>query len=212
MPKVNIGRLLTITVLLTALTVLIFWLFRPMLSHLDADILTWATNIRTPFGIGFFGAITWLGKWYIVMALSAGLCIGFRQNSRFRQFCTPLLILLLGVSSSTYALKELFHRVRPGAMLPTFVEETFSFPSGHAAIAMALYGFLLFLVLKTIKQGMTRSILSFCCIALIFLIGFSRIYLGVHFFTDVWGGYLVGLWWVIIAIFSTEMALFKRKY
>lgn len=95
-------------------------------------------------------------------------------------------------------LKLLFHKPRP--MLQLIVSHGYSFPSGHAFSAIIVYGFLIYLTWTMIKTTAMRITILFISILLIFLIGISRIYLNVHYLTDVLGGYTSGLSWLIFCI------------
>ncbi|MBU4431911.1 LssY C-terminal domain-containing protein, partial [Patescibacteria group bacterium] len=86
---------------------------------------------------------------------------------------------------------------------------TYSFPSGHATTAVAFYGFVTYLLMSLIKSRRRKIHIFFVGFVLIFLIDFSRLYLGVHYLSDVWGGDLVGLLWLIIGISMAEWALIK---
>ena len=94
-------------------------------------------------------------------------------------------------------LKIIFKRERPiGIML---IEETgYSFPSGHTMVATIFYGFIIYLINKSKYNKKTKIILNILLIILIILIGISRIYLGVHFATDVIASYLIGISYLIL--------------
>jgi membrane protein DedA with SNARE-associated domain/membrane-associated phospholipid phosphatase len=95
-------------------------------------------------------------------------------------------------------LKMLFHRPRP---MPQLVAaHGYSFPSGHAFSAMTIYGFLIYLTWKMCSTKLLRTIIVSAFTLLIFLIGISRIYLNVHYLTDVLGGYASGLAWLVFCI------------
>ena len=79
------------------------------------------------------------------------------------------------------------------------LESTFSFPSGHATIAISFYGFVFYLLFKRYKF-FGKIVVVPAAILVGLLIGLSRIYLGAHFISDVLSGYLVGILWLIIAI------------
>ena len=91
-----------------------------------------------------------------------------------------------------------------------YLEKSFSFPSGHATIAVAFYGFIIYFLIKNVKSWNRKINIFFTGFILIILIGFSRLYLGVHFVSDVWAGYLIGAIWLIIGIGFTEFYLLKK--
>ena len=89
------------------------------------------------------------------------------------------------------ALKNIFARERPN-ILRLINETSYSFPSGHAMINASLYTMLVMLVIRFIKNRPYKIVLSFVCITLVIAIGFSRVYLGVHYAGDIIGGWLIG--------------------
>ncbi|WP_267927506.1 LssY C-terminal domain-containing protein [Desulfolithobacter dissulfuricans] len=98
--------------------------------------------------------------------------------------------------------KLAFHRPRPDEAV--LLESSYFFPSGHATMAVAFYGFLGYLLIRSAKQWKIRVNLFFLTCIPILLIGLSRIVLGVHYLSDVWSGYLVGTLWLIIGISLSE--------
>jgi undecaprenyl-diphosphatase len=119
------------------------------------------------------------------------------------------LVMALALSSNLI-LKKIINRTRPEAEHLVAVK-TLSYPSGHAMTAMAFYGFLIYLI----SQFRISKILKFPIIILLILlilsIGISRIYLGVHFPSDIAGGYIAGLIWVVFCVMIFNlMKIFKR--
>ncbi|MBU1613162.1 phosphatase PAP2 family protein, partial [Patescibacteria group bacterium] len=108
-----------------------------------------------------------------------------------------------GSAVCVYILKLLITRPRPTA-IPVYIEDSFSFPSGHATVAVALYGFLLYFCVKNIANKLWRWISITALFLVIFLLGFSRIYLGVHYFSDVIGGFLLGGIWLGVGIWFVK--------
>lgn len=102
-------------------------------------------------------------------------------------------------SVSNFILKNIVRRARPDH-LRLIKQGGYSFPSGHAMIAICVYGYILYLVVTCIKNKLLKIILSFFLILLIISIGISRIYVGVHYPTDVICGYLLALVEVIFLI------------
>jgi membrane-associated phospholipid phosphatase len=102
----------------------------------------------------------------------------------------------------TYFLKIYLARARPmGGLL---IEESFSFPSGHATVAFGVYGFLLYLSASYFflrKKRLYFYLSTFIFLLIILFIGLSRLYLGVHYATDVLFGYLVGFCGVLLGIY-----------
>lgn len=110
------------------------------------------------------------------------------------------------------SLKYIFNRERPVAIYHYFNEITPSFPSGHAFMSFITYGFAGFLIFKVVKNNYIKKIYYFSSIIIVFLIGFSRIYLGVHWFSDVIGAYVSGLIWLSIMITAYEYYIFKSSH
>lgn len=153
--------------------------------------------------------ITLLGKAKIVLSVAV-LCTVFCWIRKHREFILPLWITLAGSGVFSLLGKVAFHRQRPPG-IGVFTEASFSFPSGHATIATALYGFIVYYLWRQAQTWNRRLNILFGGSALILAIGFSRLYLGVHFLSDVLGGYLLGFLWLIIAICMVERHLFARS-
>lgn len=111
-----------------------------------------------------------------------------------------LWITLLSAESMTTIGKLLFHRPRPGGLLPVLPEDSYSFPSGHATGAMVLFGFLAYLFLRNHPSWKMKVSVIFSAALLIFLIDLSRLYLGVHYLSDVLAGNTLALTVLLFAI------------
>lgn len=141
--------------------------------------------------------ITDLGIWQVVLPLLASsLLILWRM--RLTWMSLPLIVTSLGASAFTYLGKLAFQRPRPAEAL--LLEHSYAFPSGHATIAVAFYGFITYLLIRTADNWRRRVNLFIVGTLLILSIGLSRIVLGVHYLSDVWAGYLIGTLWLIIGI------------
>lgn len=112
-------------------------------------------------------------------------------------------ITIIGAALSTYIGKILVHRDRPSGT-NVYTEESFSFPSGHAAMSTVFYGFLIYFYLLSGKSWKQKINAFFAGSLIIILISFSRLYLGVHYVSDVLGGITLGLLWLIIGITCIE--------
>jgi undecaprenyl-diphosphatase len=163
---------------------------------------------RTAFLTNVFTWITLLGKSQIILVfifISVALLWLWRLS-----FCIlPLVITVVGSESFTYFGKLAFHRPRPE--MAVFAENSFSFPSGHATIAVAFYGFVAYLLIRSAQSWNRKVNIFFGTALLIIAIGSSRVYLGVHYISDVWSGYLVGTMWLIIAVTFSEWLHHKKK-
>ena len=97
-----------------------------------------------------------------------------------------------------FLLKYLFKRKRP--LYPLQEAKGLSFPSGHAIMSVTFYGLLIYIISQTIKDKPLKLSLIISLIIFIQLIGFSRVYLRVHYASDVAVGYITGLLWLIISL------------
>ncbi len=161
-----------------------------------------------PSLVNFFIFITSFGSTAIsclIVILVCVICWIIRQP----YILIGLLISTIGSSIFTFLSKLLFHRVRPVDAL--LLEQSYSFPSGHATIAVALYGFLAYLTIR-FSSNFTRQVRIFFTMFLFaVLLGLSRMVLNEHYLSDVLGGFLVGILWLIISISLTEWLSARGK-
>ena len=133
--------------------------------------------------------ITYIGDPAIVMTFCLLLIV--IPKSR-KTIALPVSITVILSTILNIALKNLFTRERPN-ILRLINETSYSFPSGHAMINASLYMMLILFIFKFIKNTPRKLTLSALCMMLTIAIGFSRIYLGVHYAGDVLGGWLIGV-------------------
>ncbi len=161
------------------------------LTALDLRIEAVIDSARSAIGIEFWSWITTFGDSRTITVVALALAFVLWRHRRFA-YKTGFAVALFGSIGTSYALKLLIERPRPLAPLALINEPGYSFPSMHAAVSMATYGFLAYLLWHVLQPKSHRAPAVIALITLIGLIGFSRVYLGVHYATDVLGGYLVG--------------------
>ncbi|MEO8838671.1 MAG: LssY C-terminal domain-containing protein [Herbaspirillum sp.] len=168
------------------------------LDHATAQLVA---AFRAPAILPPFMWITSLGDTPIVAALFVVACVLLWLKKQ-KYVIAGLLTSTLGATAFTALSKLVFERSRPVESI--LLESSYSFPSGHATAAVAFYGFLGYLLIRSAARWKARVSLLFAIGIFIFLIGLSRIVLGVHYLSDVWAGYLVGTLWLIVGISLTE--------
>ena len=156
-----------------------------------ADVLTESAlaRLRAP---GLLRAAYWftqLGNWRIVLIEVLAASVVWLARGR-RYLILPLWTACLGSLAFNWTAKTALGRPRP--LTAYYLEPSFAYPSGHSAIAVACYGFLAYAVWKTTAVPGLRRAAPPAGGALIVLIGFSRLYLGVHYLSDVAGGFMQG--------------------
>jgi len=164
----------------------------------DGWLVHWLAAHRTPFGIGFFDAVSFVGNWEVAILVVVAAVI-FLWNRRRR---TALMIALACAGSElvVYFGKAGFGRPRPPAILSVVTELDGSFPSGHANISVALYALGFYLLFRATRSPRLRKLWLALTFLFPLLIGFSRLYLGAHYLSDVLAGWGVGLWWSILVL------------
>ncbi len=146
-------------------------------------------------------------------------------------FCNPIILLLLSLIILIFSkdkkmgliilinlfvsillnliFKGIIQRDRP--LEDFLIEESgYSFPSGHSMVSMAYYGLLMYFVFKKVDDKEIKYIIMFLLGFLILLIGFSRIYLGVHYASDVIGGFLISIVYLIWVIKLLNLKVYKN--
>jgi len=179
-----------------------------IIVSIDVRVANLLTIFRNPQLTDIFLWITLLGKWQVIFIFTIAV-IFILWLWKKQSFIIPFLLSIAGSEVFTVIGKHIFHRPRP--TVAVYFENSFSFPSGHATIAMAFYGFLAYILIKNSKNWKFKINTFFITVMVILLIGFSRLYLGVHYISDVWGGYLVGAIWFIIGISLSEYLLSKKQ-
>ncbi|MFH1287059.1 MAG: LssY C-terminal domain-containing protein [Candidatus Magasanikbacteria bacterium] len=193
------------TWLIIVLFFLLLHLFGVTQSVLDSGLVVGAdiriaqlmAVFRSAQFTNIFLWVTLLGSWQLIVA--GGLVVGLVLWARGRKIYIGALYLgLLACSVTVYLGKIMIHRDR--SLLSFYDESSFSFPSGHAAMSMMLYGFVAYALLKYLRSKKMQSLALLAGICVVGLVGFSRIYLCVHYISDVWAGYILGLFWLISSI------------
>ncbi|XJS10735.1 phosphatase PAP2 family protein [Aerococcaceae bacterium WGS1372] len=170
------------------------------LQHLDNRITLASYDIRTEWLTPFFMTITLLGNPPVMVALT--IILALFVYLRHRQTLLSLWVVLMmaiGSLGINPLVKNLIGRQRPDENLRLVAETTFSFPSGHAFASMSLFGALIIILLLSMKESKWRTLLITFIGLTIILIGFSRLYLGVHYFSDIIAGYSLGLAWLLVS-------------
>ena len=210
-PKINFNLLLASLVLLSALFA---WASLEIsrdgtILRLDAAVYDFFALQRNTMLTIIFFFFTLLGQVPIVFIITFFAALYLWIEGK-HWYVVPLLVSVIGCGFITLLAKELFARVRPE--LGLVQELTFAFPSGHAGIAVALFGFLGYVVLREMNDREKEIIIFFLAALLILLIGLSRLYLGVHYLSDIVSGYFVGLFWLVIAVLLSEGIRQSKTY
>lgn len=164
-------------------------------TYLISDFITPIAKIITQMG----GAI-------VLLAITIALLI-FLKNKKIG---IAVAINLGVVTLLNLFLKNIVQRPRPNEF--RLIDETgYSFPSGHSMVSMAFYGFLIYLIYKFVKSKRLKWILIIILSALIITIGISRIYLGVHYTSDVLAGFTISVSYLVIYTSIVKKFIGKRE-
>jgi len=169
------------------------------LTVVDRDIAVWLHLHATPTLTDAMMFISLLASWPVVM----GICLFMATYFAWKRSHYRLLALTLTIPVGmllTVMLKFAFHRSRPTWDDPILAIETFGFPSGHAMAATLLYGFLAAFGVRKVQAWRWRVLAVLSAGMLVVLIGFSRLYLGVHYLSDVLAGMAAGAAWLALCL------------
>ncbi len=154
----------------------------------DRAVLLWIHAHSPEWLEGPMRLVTALGYYQVVLPLLAAAVFTFYLKG-WRLSATLLLVSTIGGTLLTGVLKAVFGRARPELFDSGYTASFYSFPSGPATVAVGFYGALT-LILAYRFRGPTRWAVATCGVSLVLLIGLSRLYLGVHYPTDVLAGFL----------------------
>jgi undecaprenyl-diphosphatase len=188
-------KLFSLLFLLLFVLVLLDVSFEGKLVWLDEVIYQASLTWHTPWLDRIMCAISWCGipsNLFILVLFGAFALL-------YKRAWSNLFFVILSFSGSAilfWKIKELVARERPIAYSSEFAQQGYSFPSGHATMSIT-FSLALFLLLSPVLEKRDKSALLAFCVIFPLLVSFSRIYLGVHYLSDVLGGMLLGLFWVM---------------
>jgi undecaprenyl-diphosphatase len=173
----------------------------------DTTTVSWLQSHGTETGESIFNRIGWLGSagLYWIAALVA-LTFLVRRSWRRVGLVT---VCAVGAWLLNQMLKAIFHRERPSAATEFVSNGSFSFPSGHAMESIAIYGVIAYLIAERFPPS--RSLVRLGWLCLVAVIGFSRVYLGVHYASDVAAGFAAGFVWLFTCITGYRLTAAERR-
>ncbi len=176
------------------------------LTRFDVSLLEWFHSNGTETGVRVSEAISFLGSPLVLSILGIALAVYFISR-RAWIFLATWIAALVGAGILDRLLKAAIQRPRPPYAVATLHGPSFSFPSGHALSSLVAYGMIAYFVLVLrVRADSSRIIVICVATILIFAIGVSRLYLGVHYFTDVIAGYAVGAVWLSACVTGAGIA------
>jgi membrane-associated phospholipid phosphatase len=214
-PERYLGLHLTVGLIVVSVTIFVFMLVanevgkRERLNAFD-HIFSIALHAHsTRAGFLAFENVSQLGS---TPVLAVVVFLGAIPLLLLRQW--PLLAgwltAVAGVGVLDSFLKEFFRRVGPRLHNPWVAEAGWSFPSGHAMGTVVVYGFLVYMLLLIVRRTSRRIVIVATFVTIAIAIGFSRIYLGVHYFSDVLAGYVAAFSWLAVCVTGCEVARRRR--
>jgi len=158
----------------------------------------------TPGGIALAKAISLLGSPAVVGAWVLVVCVVLLVR-RERVLLVGWIAAIAGGGLLDQALKLTFRRPRPVWDAPIVTAQGWSFPSGHAMGSLVAYGMLAYLLVLHLRSTRAKAAVLVGAVLLVLAIGFTRLYLGVHYFSDVVAGYAAGTVWLAVCISGMEV-------
>ena len=197
-PTVFFETVIVISLALAVLALFLFgWLGNEILAgdtqHFDFAVRNWVHQFASPGMTRAMTAISLLG--YNILIVELLVAFAVFAKLRWRRAAAWMAVAMVGALAMDTALKYAYHRLRPTAFFGV-APHSYSFPSGHALCSFCFYGVLAGLFSARVKSPALRIAIWVVAAILVISIGLSRIYLGVHYPSDVLGGYLAAAVWV----------------
>lgn len=167
----------------------------------DTAIRYWAYGQRTPALNAVLITITYLGNWQTMVLLGIGLLL---YPGTRRDIGVPFALISLSSTVFYKIVKSVFARPRPDLAVRIIEQGGYSFPSGHSMNGIVCFGILIYLIRRYCRNRKTANLLTAALSLLIIAIGCSRVYVGVHFPTDILAGWSLGAAFLCTAIIVLE--------
>lgn len=198
-------RIIIVCLCLLLFSVILFNVCKYGVLDIDNNVYNFISkNIMNDTLSSILKYVTHLGGVAFIVLLGV-LCFMFCKKNRW--FIT---FDLVGCTVINQTIKHIVKRPRPN-VLRLVSESGYSFPSGHSMISVAFYGLVIYFVYKNINNKYLKWSLISLLSLLILTIGFSRIYVGVHYFTDVVGGFFLSLAYLIVYIYIYNKKVIKNE-
>ena len=181
----------------------------PIVSYDDA-VAVWLHGHSTAAVTAAFLAATQLGS---TLVLAGGAVAAVAVLAVRRRVADAVLVItaVAGSELTNAVLKAVVHRGRPEFADPVAKAGGYSFPSGHAMAALTLYGALGYVIASRVEGTRRRAGWVGLALAVVVLVGVSRLYLGVHYLSDVLAGYAAGAAWLLLSILAVSLASLSAK-
>lgn len=178
------------------------------LVRFDNELANALHQMATPLTTTAFILISWVGSpgGALLVVIVVLLLLSRRRLTQ----AAVLAAAYLGAELLNLLLKAAFMRPRPVFVPPLAAAGYYSFPSGHAMVSLVVFGMLAYLLILDVQNRRARILIVFAAALLVVLVGISRMYLGVHYFSDVVGGYLAGTVWLVACITAAETLRRRR--
>jgi membrane-associated phospholipid phosphatase len=199
-----LGALLVLTGSLWAFGLIVDETIREGETRTDQRLADWLHGRATDPFSDVFRAITTLGNFATLVVVTV-IAVAVFWRRRERTDAVFVAFAFLGAQVLSSGMKLGFRRERPFFPDPLATESTFSFPSGHALVSLAVYGSIALVLARRLRKRGDRILLFAATGLLVGAIGFSRIYLGVHFLSDVLAGFAAGAAWLALLYVALEL-------
>jgi membrane-associated phospholipid phosphatase len=177
----------------------------------DQRLADWLHGQATDPLTDLFHGITFLGNFVTLLAVTV-LAVTILWRRRERTDAVFVALAFIGAQVLSSGMKLGFRRDRPFFPDPLATESTFSFPSGHALVSLAVYGAIALVLARRLSTNGRRALLVGTVAVLVLAIGFSRLYLGVHFLSDVLAGFAAGIAWLSLLYVALEARRYTSRY
>ena len=168
-------------------------------TKLDTNVFNYLQSHVSERNNDIMEVFTFLGTHQFLIPANLSMIAYFLFIKKHKWYSIKIPAIALSSLGLMFLLKGLFDRERPSVPL-LFHAKGLSFPSGHALMSVTFYGLLIYMIYKTVKNPTVKWSLISLLIILIMIIGMSRVYLRVHYATDVIAGYCIGFLWLVFTV------------
>jgi membrane-associated phospholipid phosphatase len=205
-PRMGIG-LMAAAIVMVLFAVLASEVLEGETQHFDDAVRMTVYGVASPHATSVLYAVTQLGSPLLLIPGTLVCSLLFLHLRRIRG-AILLTLTMVGVTLLNWILKAVFQRPRPLPFFGLTTPTSYSFPSGHALAAFCFYGALAALVTARLRSPLLRALVWAGAAVVIVAVGFSRLYLGMHYPSDIVAGYATGFVWVLTVASADRM--FRR--